>query len=56
MWCFLAFKLLESSVQVPEKLHVARGKEERVGREAAHREQMFEELTKLRDGNWDGGL
>lgn len=45
---FLAFKLLGSSLQVPEKLHVARGKEEGVGREAARREQMLEEFSKTK--------
>lgn len=34
----LHIKLLGSSLQVPEKLHVARGKEKGVGRETAHRE------------------
>lgn len=42
----MAFKLLEYCLQVLEKLHVARGKEEGVGRETAHREQMLEELSK----------
>lgn len=46
MRCLLAFKLPGSSLQVPEELHVARGKEEGVGREAARREQLLEDFSK----------
>lgn len=46
LWWFLAFKLLGCSLQIPEKLHVARWKEEGVGRKAARREQMLDEFSK----------